>query len=185
MHEEVGARRASRDGLPALAGCLAAALTNDPFLGWVSRLGKLDLLEFFTGFLEKGFERDLLIYTVADARSVAVWTPPNTPLDPVPAHLPEELVRHLRAVNDAVPAISHSELEWIGTSPDWQGHGYGGELLRLHFEYCDRLGVASALRTYNPRSQSLYEKRGYTTHAIVKDPPVLPTWWMVRPAASR
>jgi GNAT superfamily N-acetyltransferase len=179
--ELVESRPATREDSPALVRVLSRALSDDPFIRWFRTLGAFSAEVFFARQLESWFTRAFPIYTAQECRSVALWNPPGTPLDEVPPGGHPDSSKYLQAMNDACPEITHSELDWIATLPVFEGRGYGGALLRLHLEYCDELGIASALRTNNPASRDWYLRREYKLHRVVQASPAPTGWWLVRP----
>ncbi len=70
----------------------------------------------------------------------------------------------------------------MGVSQEFQGNGYGGQLLRAVIEKAETERLPIYLETQKEANVSLYEKYGFSTEnkVILPDPLNLPMWLMVR-----
>ena len=76
---------------------------------------------------------------------------------------------------------SYIYLQAIGVAPEYQGRGYGSELLRTMFQRCDLEGLPIYLETETKRNVEMYKKLGFT---ILKERNIsdydFPIWEMIR-----
>ncbi len=71
----------------------------------------------------------------------------------------------------------------IGVSPEFQGKGFGGKILRVLVEKADREREALYLETQNESNLKLYEKYGFHIHKKLNVPVLnIPMWSMIRDA---
>jgi len=99
------------------------------------------------------------------------------------------LLRRLRAVGllqemaAKHPAEPHWYLHPLGVSPDAQGSGLGGALMRHVLSVVEGSEHPIFLETSNPVNLTFYERFGFTTHCTYPTPRGRPPMWtMIRPA---
>ena len=69
----------------------------------------------------------------------------------------------------------------IGVITEFQGQGFGGKLLRVLIDKCDKFGIPIYLETEIEKHVKLYQKFGFNTIKQITLPIVnLPMWEMVR-----
>ena len=191
-------RKASEDDIPALAGVLSRAFTNDPPLSWVfrdeatrpERLGAL-----FSNGLAEIFLPHGHVFTTTDVAGAALWDPPGkwrTPDEVVermaPAmaepFLPEELDRlltFLGIMEDAHPDDrEHWYLAVLGADLARQGQGIGSAVLAPQLADADEAGLPAYLESSNERNLPLYERHGFRVVGVVDLPDGPPIWRMWR-----
>ena len=191
-------RPATEDDVPALAGVLARAFSNDPPFGWVfrdpsTRVERLHTL--FSGALTHLFLPGGHVWTTADVAGGAVWQPPgqwrtpdevNDVLTPplVEAFLPEELDRFLTflgLIEDQHPdEPEHWYLEVLAADLERQGRGIGSACMRPILERADAEGRPAYLESSNERNVPLYERHGFRVTKVIDlpddGPPVFLMW---------
>ena len=188
-------RRATEDDIPAMAGVLSRAFSNDPPLSWVfrdettrvDRLGALFTTALTELFVPKGH-----VFTTADVSGAALWEPPGewrTPDEVVErmaprmaeSFLPEELDRMLTflgTMEDAHPDDpEHWYLGVLGADLDRQGQGIGSAVMAPKLAEIDAAGDAAYLESSNVRNVPLYERHGFTVVDVLDLPDDGPAIW--------
>lgn len=198
-------RRATEEDVPALAGVLGRAFTNDPPLTWVfrddatrvDRLTALFGMALFGVFLPHGE-----VYAAADLSGAALWEPrvPDTPAteddDPeaFPAamaaagFLPEEVDRmqtFLGTMDDAHPKdVRHWYLGVLGADLDRQGQGIGSACMAPKLAALDEAGEFAYLESSNEKNVPLYERHGFRVVGVLDLPDGPALWRMWREPRS-
>jgi GNAT superfamily N-acetyltransferase len=90
-----------------------------------------------------------------------------------------------KAVEEAKESLNlgpHIHLLIMGVSQEFQGKGFGGQLLRAIIEKAETENLPIYLETQKEANVSLYEKYGFSVkkRAILPDPLNLPMWLMIR-----
>jgi GNAT superfamily N-acetyltransferase len=189
-------RQAAVADLSHLRGVLARAFDRDPVVNWVVRqdAGR----EWALAWLYR-LSLDIAaplghVYTTADLRGVALWTPPGRlgagqwrQAWRLPGFLRAVGMRRLSRVVPAIAALSarhprppHWYLSELAVDPPAQGRGVGSALIAHRLALCDRDGMPAYLENSNPRNTPLYERHGFRAlaeHRMGGDgPPVLLMW---------
>lgn len=190
--------------LPHVAITLGRAFVDDPlFGGWMFRTvpDKLDAVTtVFRLFAASGLQTGHL-YTLPHYEAVAHWVPPDASMM-TPANVAvfgetiatllgpqaERVLAGLGAVAEARPREEpHFYLVALGTAPEHQNRGLGGQLLRQVLQRCDVQGLPAYLESTNPRNRPLYERQGFRLfHEIPlpEGPAVVGMWREPRRSAS-
>lgn len=191
----------------AAARVLAEAFADDPTFAVLLRADAprrpQRLANFFAAeMLAVGFENVDLALEPDDGTQVwgvAVWVPPH-PTGSVGVRLrasaamtralgwrgARELARFEREAGRHAPSGPHWHLSDVAVSPDAQGRGVGGALLRHRLAIADAGGLPVALEATTPGSRRLYERFGFVASAdlpadvggavaMVRTPSVAPT----------
>lgn len=188
-------RPATADDIPALAGVLSRAFSNDPPMSWVfrdddTRVEKLRML--FEAALGEVFLPHGATYTTTDLAGAALWAPPGhwrTPdevveqMAPTMAehYTPDELGRLLTFF--AMSEEHHPEepehwyLGVLGADLDRQGRGIGSACMKPMLERIEADGVPAYLESSNEKNVPLYERHGFTVTAIFDLPDSGPPLW--------
>jgi len=198
----VRVRDATATDLPRLAQVLTRAFADDPVTAWcfpdpadrVERLGRF-YEELFLPRMALGRDE---ILTDDGLRGVASWTPPGeghvSALDTLrllprlAAVCGRGLPRTLRALSyleSQFPGEPHWHLPFLGTLPEWQGHGIGSALMRPILERCDREGTPAYLEASTPRNRALYLRHGFTVLDEIRLPGGGPPLWRMWREAAR
>jgi ribosomal protein S18 acetylase RimI-like enzyme len=203
-------RPATADDIPALAGLLSRAFSQDPPMSWVfrdpaTRVERLHTL--FSGALTNLFLPlgEVCTTTGGDGAvaGVAVWQHPGRWRTPdevvdtltaplVEAFLPEELDRFmtfLGMIEDRHPdEPEHWYLEVLAADLDRQGQGIGSACMGPVLERADAEGTPAYLESSNERNVPLYERHGFRVRSVVDlpddGPPVWLMWREPRSASS-
>jgi ribosomal protein S18 acetylase RimI-like enzyme len=192
----IDVRPATEDDLPALAGVLSRAFSNDPPMSWVfrdeaTRVERLRVL--FAGALEELFLPAGHLWTTNEVAGAAVWQPPGqwrAPDDVIErlmpkqaaAFSPEELDRFLTymgMIEDRHPDDrDHWYLEVLAADLDRQGRGIGSACARPILERADAEGMPAYLESSNVKNVPLYERHGFRVTDVV-DLPDGPSLWLM------
>jgi len=187
-------RSASRIDIPALAALLGKSLANDPLLRWIfpDESRRRNGVGRYFGRLLKPRIRNGVVSTI-DCKSVAVWTPPNLPLQTLVERYRESFYmrythgRRVHRVRDCLqrmakrhPPFPHWYLLALATDDACRGQGLAGRLLEEMLHRCDRKSEKIALETSKESNLAFYEKFGFVvTDELLIDKNVK-TWLMVR-----
>lgn len=185
----IGVRTAHSGDAPQLYDILSLAFVGDPVARWVypdpeqyrvcfpvfARLFAGDAIPLNTAFVSE------------DGCAAALWHDPfcEADEDALGAYLEESIAPPEKNTAFAVfekmaanhPAEPHWYLPLIGVSPDKQGLGYGGALLRQSLWLCDQTGMPSYLEASSARSVPLYRRFGFEVTgeiAVGECPPLYP-----------
>ena len=192
-----GVRPATPADAAALRAVLRRAFDGDPVVNWVVRQDggrEWGMRWLFRLTLDIGMSAGH-VYTAADGRGVAIWSPPGEPAAGQVRHiwrLPgfvravgiarlPRVVRAVAALSARHPRPVHWYLSELAVDPPAQGRGIGGALLADRLAECDRAGQPAYLENSNPRNTPLYERHGFEVlaeHRIGGDGP--PIWLMWR-----
>jgi ribosomal protein S18 acetylase RimI-like enzyme len=171
-------RPAQLDDLPDLAATLAEAFDGDPVWSWMipEKQRRDRLTRLFGALLRYAIPRGH-VYTTADQRAVAMWSPPQQWRLPVPAmlraapvmarsagtRLPRLLKRlgEIEEIHATKPA-QHWYLEFIATADGTRGQGLGSALLSGALQRYDLAGLPVYLESSNPQNLPFYQRHGFT-----------------------
>jgi len=188
---------------------LAAAFQEDP----VSVCTHPDPAEraralpwFFEGQLRYGL-RFGEVHASPDAAGFAIWHRPGAPemsgremvdaglLAPLAA---EVAARHAKANRRAAPLFDrvhelhrrempedHWYLAFLGVSPQRQGEGIGGRLLRPMLDRLRTQSLASSLWTGQPKNVAFYEKQGFRVLCSETEPATGVSFWIFGSGGAR
>ncbi|MBB5874537.1 ribosomal protein S18 acetylase RimI-like enzyme [Allocatelliglobosispora scoriae] len=188
-----------RIGVPgdrqALATTLAEAFDDDPVWTWLLPESQRHerLVRIFGALLRFALPRGH-VYTTADRRAVAMWSPPGEWRLPLPALVKAapDMVRaagpHLPRLLGRLGAIeklhgrqgpNHWYLEFIGTATGSRGAGAGSALMGQALQRFDAAGIATYLESSNPRNLGFYRRHGFAVtgeHTFSAGPPQWTLW---------
>lgn len=184
--------------VPAVAAAQARAFLDDPLQVWTlpDRRRRLGVLErMFVLALPVILLRHDECYTLDGGASAALWLPPGTWSEPLPAEamralaeLPQLLgtaaLDRQRAANDAMAAVHPHEPHWylqgLGTDPPMRRRGLASAALGPVLDRCDADGTAAYLESTRPENVAFYERHGFVvtgTIAIAGGGPTLTAMW--------
>lgn len=196
-------RRARREEIPHLAGVLARAFENDPFLRWLvvqdeRRLARMQdvfdvALRHLSGELSETF-------TTPSLDGVALWKAPGDFKVPLPKqlqlvptfartsgwrHIPAivHLLHHMEQQHERLAPDPHYYLFALGVEPELQRQGLGRRLMAPIFSRCETEGVPAFLETALPENVPYYERHGFRLAHVI-DRPGWPKFWMMLRAPS-
>lgn len=191
-------RPATPEDIPAMAGVISRAFSNDPPMSWVfrdenTRVERLEVL--FAAALRELFVPNGHAFTTADLAGVALWEAPGEWRTPeevteriagavAEAFLPEELDRFLTFIGtleDRHPdEPEHWYLAVLAADLDRQGQGIGSACMAPMLERIRDEGAAAYLESSNVRNVPLYERHGFRVTDVVDlpddGPPVYLMW---------
>jgi ribosomal protein S18 acetylase RimI-like enzyme len=189
-------RKAAADDVPALIEVLSAAFDTDPVMNWFIRQdGRRDAA--FRRFFDLALMRLTLphgeVYTTADRRAAACWTPPGSCGASLPAQillLAEyfricgrdrflKVTRAFAPLQMRHPHRPHFYLFFLGVLPASQGVGLGSALLRSMLERCDAKGIPAYLENSNQRNLPLYRRQGFEVRERFQLAPDGPPLWLM------
>jgi len=133
------------------------------------------------------------VWTNAERTGAACWFPPGTTklnfretlaeaLPFLPEGLPRlgKVSRFEQAIKARWPKEPHWYLAILSISPESQGKGHGGELLRPGLERADAAGVPAYLETQRERNLGFYGRHGFELVEKIVVDGELPVWLMFR-----
>jgi GNAT superfamily N-acetyltransferase len=180
-----------------LSEVLARAFFDDPVIEWMlpdeDRRRRVGPLAYRT-FLDHLYLPKDEVYTDAEARGAALWSPPGkwrvplgTQLRTAPrmlrlfgTRLPT-MMRGLNAIEHAHPdAVPHWYLGILGTDPAAQGHGIGSAVMAPVLERCDREGVPAYLESSKDANIPFYRRHGFEVTETISMPGGPDVWGMWR-----
>ncbi|MDT7788161.1 MAG: hypothetical protein QOF58_6580 [Pseudonocardiales bacterium] len=129
----------------------------------------------------------------SDRRAVAVWAhaPDGYLPEPEPdyaARLKQGTGKHYEMFETFdstltahhLPGVGFHHLMCIGVPPEFQGHGYGTQLLDLHHGRLDEMAMPASLEAATLRNVTQYQRHGYTscgTYHLPLDGPAMHRMW--------
>lgn len=179
-------------------GILARAFIDDPALSWLmpDRASRPRRLAALFGAITRlgGNPAHWSLAAEADRTpaAVALWKPPGewqTPMMRTLGELPALLsafglgTPRALGLQDAMekhhPTTPHWYLQFVGCSPESQGKGLGGAVIRDRLAQCDREGLPAALETATESNVGIYEALGFrvTETFTWKDSPMFWAMW--------
>jgi ribosomal protein S18 acetylase RimI-like enzyme len=194
----VDVRKATGSDTPRLAEVLARSFFDDPVLSWMTpdeerrrRKGPLG----FATWLERIYLPKGEVYTDADRRGAALWSPPGKWRIPVGLQLrlaprfvrlyglsrTPLLLRGLAQLDRSHPDDRpHWYLAVLGTDPDHQGTGVGSALVQPVLDRCDAEGLGAYLESSKEANVPFYRRHGFEVTGEVRLPEGPPLWPMWR-----
>ncbi|MFR9750639.1 GNAT family N-acetyltransferase [Nocardia sp. 004] len=183
-----------------IAGVLATAFEDDPYVGWLlpdARSRVVRATRMFTALTRHHLLHghvDVAVDTSGVVRGAALWAPPGQwrhTLRARAAMLPGLLrafgPRIIRlGIGDhqkqrAHPSGLHWYLDVIGTASAVRGLGYGRALVQSRLAYCDKDGVPVHLQTSKESNLAFYGRFGFdVTDEITLRPGGPQVWSMWR-----
>jgi GNAT superfamily N-acetyltransferase len=191
-------RKATGADTPRLADVLARSFFDDPVLSWMTpdegrrrRKGPLG----FATWLQRIYLPKGEVYTDADCRGAALWSPPGKWRIPVGLQLrlvprflrlyglarTPLLLRGLTQLDRSHPDDRpHWYLAVLGTDTAHQGKGIGSALLAPVLAICDEEGIPAYLESSKESNIPFYNRHGFevTCEVTAKDGPTI--WPMYR-----
>ncbi|WP_327141532.1 GNAT family N-acetyltransferase [Nocardia sp. NBC_01327] len=173
-------RAAGTGDIDAIAGVLATAFDDDPYVGWLlpnseSRVARAtQMFIALTRYHLLHGRVDVAVDAAGTVQGATLWTPPGRWRHTLRAQL-SMMPGLLRAFGPRIPwlgladrrkqRVHPSEPHWylqaIGTSPGVRGLGYGRSLLQSRLAPCDHDGASVYLETSNPGNLGYYERFGF------------------------
>ncbi|NCY15704.1 MAG: GNAT family N-acetyltransferase [Actinobacteria bacterium] len=89
-------------------------------------------------------------------------------------------LRLLAEVERRHPREPHWYLPLLGIDPRWQGRGFGGALLAIKLDECDRELIPAYLETQKPENVPYYERFGFRVTEVIELGDTPPIWLMWR-----
>ena len=167
-------RRVERSEVANAARALAQAFEDDPVcsFAWPNDAKRLRREEHTFGVSIKALWDRRVVYADPTFSAVAVWARPDEWEIPPAAVLrvtasairtrlrPAALMAYLRT--DALhPAEPHWYLEFLGTIPNKQGTGLGGQVLAPVLQRADEEGIPVWAWSSNRRNLAFYHRHGF------------------------
>lgn len=193
-------RRATTSDGAAINRTLGRAFYDDPVFRWIVRDDDARRRRLVSLF---GVFTDLYLplgesYLADGGAGAALWAPPG--VDPLPEEHSEAFGQRLFEVigPDAERAATldqlldehHPEqpclyLQFVGVTPEQQGHGIGSRMLTAVLEPADVSGTPAYLEATSPDNRRLYERHGFEVVAELSLPDGPPLWPMWRDPQPR
>lgn len=186
--------RATAADMPTLSRTLARAFHEDPVFTWVvpdSERRRARLPAVFEAFAEIYLSHDET-HLAGDGAGAAMWAPAG--VEPMTEQQEQWFGERQVDIlgNDADRAFALSELfeqqhpqqpcwylQFMGVTPEQQGHGLGSRLLSTVLQRCDANGTSSYLEATSRHNRRLYQRHGFETVGEIvlpQGPPVWPMW---------
>jgi ribosomal protein S18 acetylase RimI-like enzyme len=190
-------RKATQTEVPQLTAVLVRAFDDDPLLNWAIRHDARRAEAFMRLFVLVVCRLTLPydeVYTTADLRAVALWTPPERwrqgwqqQLNQLPDWIAIVGLRRLRRIFGPInglltrhPRTPHFYLPFIGVDPAFQHRGLGTAVLQPVLARCDLDGLGVYLENTNVRNLRFYEGLGFRTvemYSLAADGPTIWRMW--------
>jgi len=183
-------RNASSVDIPVLAALLGRAFYHDPLLRWIfpkDEIRSKGIDRHFSRLLKPRIGRGVV--TTINSKSVAVWTPPNPPVQSLLERYSESF--HMRRAHGQIrncfqrmaerhPPFPHWYLLALATDDTCRGQGLAGLLLEDMFRRCDRDSQKVVLETSTESNLAYYKKFGFvvTDELLIGDG--VKSWLMCR-----
>jgi ribosomal protein S18 acetylase RimI-like enzyme len=183
---QIDARRATRPDLTRCSIVLGRAFADYPWTAWTvdcrDHVRRITALQY-SSLTEYGLPYGHVWVATVDGtiESVALWMdsaveiPPTVHERASAANAELEGRRH-----DASIAAEHEVADWrpdhrhfylgtVATSPELQGHGLGGRVVRPMLEVADAENVDAFVETSSDANVSFYERLGFATvdHRVI------------------
>jgi ribosomal protein S18 acetylase RimI-like enzyme len=181
------------EDVPRAARVLAAAFADDPVARWCfpDRRGTLE--RAFALFMRRVWLPHRQCFTTDRGVGAACWLPPehwhvpwSRQLALAPALVTivrgrmSRFLAFLALLESSHPRPRHWYLPLLGVDPDWQGRGFGSQLMRPVLERCDAERTPAYLEASTPRNRALYERHGFEVTRELRlpmgGPPMWPMW---------
>ncbi|MBL7257795.1 GNAT family N-acetyltransferase [Paractinoplanes lichenicola] len=124
------------------------------------------------------------VWTIHDGAATAMWEPPQVehPDDNLAGEFPEDVLKRVRAYDEAVHAALPKEPFWylgvLGTHPDFAGRRWAQAVMHAGLDRAEADGLPAILETSKPANVEFYRKAGWRVVNEIADP--LPVWVMRR-----
>ncbi|MGW4125820.1 GNAT family N-acetyltransferase [Nocardia sp. NPDC004711] len=174
-------RAADTGDVDSVAGVLATAFDDDPYVGWLlpdseSRVARAT--KMFAALARHHLLHghvDVAVDAAGTVQGATLWAPPDRWRHTIRAQM-GMLPSLLQAFGPSIPRLGladhqkqrvhpsepHWYLQAIGTSPGTRGMGYGRELLQSRLGPCDHESASAYLETSNPGNLAYYKRFGFT-----------------------
>jgi len=187
-------RSVTANEVPAIAVSLAKAFHDDPvfaalFGGPVPQRRATRFFEIMAALQL----RHQHVYRTEGSEAAAIWTPPDAWKTPVAAIVRNApglmwvLGRRVFASRSILttlerhhPAEPHYYLEFLGTAPEHQGRGLGGQLLTPMMQRCDDEGVGAYLESSKESNLAFYRRYGFEVTEVITHRAGVQQWLMWR-----
>ena len=172
-----GGRAATRDDLPAVAGCLTSAFCEDPVWGqWTfpDQASRVQQLHELMHFWALAAVRHPWVRLTENAETVAVWLPPGEPemtseeevvfgrlLISLLGPRADEVSALFDRFGEHHPKEPHYYLSLWATHRDHAGRGLGTALINDNLARIDAERMPAYLESTNPANLPRYEALGF------------------------
>lgn len=192
-------RDVTASDVEALAGVLARAFLQDPWLTYIFRAPpqrrEARMRRLYAKTIRHALAFDRPVLTTATAAAVAVWRGPGQYPDSAAQNLRQAgpmlavvglgptLVRALRAERKSAEhhdTTPHWYLDALGCDPVAQGAGHGAALVAHGLERADADGIPTRLTTQTPDNVSYYRRFGFEVAAEDAIPRGPHIWYLER-----
>jgi ribosomal protein S18 acetylase RimI-like enzyme len=186
-------RRADEADVPLIAGVVARAFDDDPFINFIVKQDRRRADRIASWARGAAAESVALgeTYVTLAGDGAALWTPPGQPhtanaftrlrrLAPRTGLARALSVdRALGVLGRKTPREPHFYLRIIGVEPGQQRRGIGGRLMQPVLERCDRERIAAYLFSTKQQNLALYERNGFRVvkRIDIRGGPPLWTMW--------
>jgi GNAT superfamily N-acetyltransferase len=199
VNENVHVRVASRDDVHGVAVALGRAFYDDPVCSFAypSDSSRGRRLEVFFATQARALWKQREIHLSDDYSSAAIWAPPGewkmSVLGLLRGIIPATLrtrpklaaLRGYLGTDRLHPDEPHWYLEVLGTVPEKQGKGLGGDVLAPVLRRCDEEGVPVWTWSSNERNLAFYYRQGFEVldklEFVPGGPPIFPIRRAPRP----
>ena len=182
-------RSVTRSDRDRFESTMTMAFSADPAARWAWP-DPLQYLRIFiplvTLFGGKSFDHGSA-YVIGDFFGVAQWLPPGVQPDDGPIaelfgrYMSDPQLGEVLFLFEQMAGFHPHEPHWyiplIGVDPQYQGRGYGTQLMRQGLAVCDRDQQPAYLEATSPVNRSLYERLGFRVLGEIRSgdsPPMFP-----------
>ncbi len=179
-----------------MVDALAGAFHDDPVMHWLFSTDPAKSRQGMRAFFKADGHRHVTgghVYTADEHPGAAYWDRPGHWKTPF-MHLVKTMPQSIRNMGPRLPRAlqglsliekahgkvpEHYYLAVLGTHPDHQGKGVGGELMRPVLELADREGTGCYLESSKEQNIPFYERYGFMVREEIqlpKGPPIWPMW---------
>ncbi|MEP6870799.1 MAG: GNAT family N-acetyltransferase [Anaerolineaceae bacterium] len=193
---EVEVRKVTAADATRLTAVLARSFDDDPVANWFVAQDKSRARRIYD-FMDVSLTKMTLphgeCYTTPDLQGGALWTPPGKwklgmlqQLMLIPAMVKSTTWKRIPKVMSGISALEkrhphepHYYLMVLGTEPNLQGRGIGGQLMAPVLARCDQERVPAYLESSKEKNLPLYERNGFKVTEEFLIPDGGPKLWLM------